>query len=103
MTFADSLGGERHNKSDALGVWVVGPGGQKVMLMSDAGGSNPINDLTLTFDDTAAAAPPDSGQIVSGTYKPSNNFPGEIFPAPAPAGPFSTLLSSFAGTNENGT
>ena len=75
----------------------------KVVLMSDAGGANSINSVSLIFDDAASLFLPDSSQIVSGTFKPSNYFPGEILPAPAPGGPYTNTLSSLAGTNPNGT
>ncbi|HEY0372025.1 MAG TPA: hypothetical protein VGD79_08480, partial [Thermoanaerobaculia bacterium] len=50
-------------KADNVGVLdflLVGPGGQKVMLMSDAGDSTFVWDLDLTFDDAAASQVPQS-------------------------------------------
>src|SRR6185436_11341355 len=47
---------------------------------------------------------PDSSQIISGSYKPSDWFDGtDNFPAPAPAGPYDPNLSTFDGTSPNGT
>jgi hypothetical protein len=56
------------------------------------------------FDDQAATSLP-SGTIVSGTYKPTNLItnPPDVFPPPAPGGPYGSLLSVFNGTNSNGT
>src|SRR5262245_19706073 len=72
------------------------------MLMSDAGAiANPMN-VTLGFDDSAAGLLPDSTLITTGTYRPTDYEPGETMPAPAPAGPYSTTLSSFNGSNPNG-
>lgn len=92
-----------HTFPDDIDIVLVGPGGQKVMLMSDAGLGTDINNVTLTFDDAAAAQLPDSGTIVSGTFQPSDFTTGDTFPAPGPVGPFGTLLSAFNGTNPNGT
>lgn len=92
----------RHTYPDDLDVLLVGPGGQKIMLMSDAGGGGDVNNVTLTFSDTAAAALPDSTQIVSGTYRAGNNQAGETLPTPAPAGPYGTALSAFNGIDPNG-
>src|SRR5439155_20522278 len=79
-----------------------GPGGQKLLLMSDAGGGASISGITLTFDDAAASSLPDNSQIVSGTFKPTNYGLGDTFANPAPAGPYDSALSIFSGTNPNG-
>src|SRR5205814_4359575 len=81
-----------------------GPGGQNVMLMSDAGGTRSITNVNLTFDDTAASAL-GTGRISSGTYLPTNLNPSgdkDAFPIPAPPKPFATTMSIFHGTNPNG-
>jgi hypothetical protein len=82
---------------------LVGPGGQKLLLMSDVGGGTDAVNATLTFDDAAAGAI--GATIVSGTFKPTNIGTGDTFPAPAPAGPHPDpqLLSVFNGVNPNGT
>ena len=98
-----TLKGISHTWPDDLDILLVGPGGQKVVLMSDAGGGNDINNATLTFDDAAAASLPDSSTIISGTYKPTDFVTGDTFPSPAPAGPYGTALSAFNGLNPNGT
>ena len=114
-----TLNGMTHNFPDDVGILLVGPTGIKVDLMTDAGGGSlagppdptSLVNVTFTFDDAAATGVPDEGPILNGmSYKPtagavsglSNTHPAN-FPAPAPAGPYSTLLSSFNGTNPNGT
>jgi subtilisin-like proprotein convertase family protein len=97
------LNGLSHTWPDDLDVLLVSPAGQKVMLMSDGGGGNSISGLTLTFDDEASGALPDSSAIVSGTYRPTDFAAGETMTAPAPAGPYSTAMSSFNGYSPNGT
>jgi hypothetical protein len=100
-----TLHGVSHAFSDDVDVLLVGPQGQRVLLMSDAGGGGVMNDVTLTFDDEAAAALPDGTTIASGTYRPSNyeGVATDNFPAPAPSGPFETALAAFAGSSPNGT
>jgi len=94
-----------HTFPDDIDVLLVGPLGQKILLMSDVGTSLDLVNVTLTFDDAAAASLPDSAQIVSGTFKPTNIGTGDAFPAPAPAGPYPDpqLLSVFNGVDPNGT
>ena len=87
-----------HGQPDDLDILLVGPGGQKVMLMSDVGGINSINNVTLTLDDLAATSLPDSGQIVSGTFKPTDFQTTDALPGPAPGRPYSANLSVFNGT-----
>lgn len=91
-----------HTAPDDLDILLVGPQGQKVMLMSDAGGSADVLNVTLSFDPTAATTLPDSSQIFSGTYLPTDFPPGEHLPAPAPAGPYGTDLYVFVGTDPRG-
>ncbi|MCM3871575.1 MAG: S8 family serine peptidase, partial [Pyrinomonadaceae bacterium] len=61
-----------HTFPDDVDVLLVGPGGQKLLLMSDAGGTGDIVNNTYTFDDAAAATMTDAGPLASGTFKPSN-------------------------------
>jgi hypothetical protein len=83
-------------------ILLVGPGGQSVILMSDAGGSNDISAVDLTFDDEASGTLPDTAQIVSGSYQPTNYGTADTFPSPAPAPPYGSSLSVFDGTSANG-
>ncbi len=91
-----------HTYPDDLDILLVGPAGQKVMLLSDLGSGISVTDVTLTFDDSAAPISP-AAALASGTYHPTDNFAGETLPAPAPAGPYGTSLSVFNGLNPNGT
>lgn len=85
-----------------IDVLLVGPNGQKVMLMSAAGGTTPLSNVTLTFDDSAASAVPQSSPIATGTYKPAN-YRYDTFPSPAPTGTPATVLSSYNSQSANGT
>jgi uncharacterized repeat protein (TIGR01451 family)/uncharacterized delta-60 repeat protein len=94
-----------HTFPDDIDVLLVSPSGQKIVLMSDAGGGsgNPISNRTITFDDFAPNNLPDSTLISSGTYKPTDYNPSDSFPVPAPAGPYNSTLSVLNGSNPNGT
>jgi hypothetical protein len=70
--------------------------------MSDAGGSFPIAETTLNFDDDAENFLPNAGQIVEGIYKPTNYGSIENFPN-APATDGVVALSNFNGLTPNGT
>jgi subtilisin-like proprotein convertase family protein len=91
-----------HTWPDDIDILLVGPQGQNLIIMSDAGGSNDLINVDLVLDDAAANSLPDSTQIVSGSYKPTNYGTGDTFPAPAPAPSAETLLAIFNGTNPNG-
>ncbi|MCF3568599.1 Ig-like domain-containing protein [Planktothrix agardhii 1807] len=97
-----SLSGLSHTWPDDVDMFLRGPGGQKVMLMSDAGDFADLNNVNLTFSDSASGTLPDGSQITSGTYRPTDYEVGDTFPTPAPAGPYGTALSAFNGTNPNG-
>ena len=91
-----------HSNPDDLDILLVGPGGQAVLLMSDCGGSADLNGVTLVFDEAATNSLPDNAQINSGEFKPTNFGTGDTFASPAPAGPYITNLSGFAGVSPNG-
>ena len=93
-----------HTFPDDLDMLLQGPGGQTVLLMSDAGHSVDVNTINLTFDDAAPRFPTCS-VIQSGIYRPTNHegvIP-DTFPAPAPAPPYGTALSVFNNTLPAGT
>ena len=105
-----TLTGLSHTFADDVSVLLVGPEGQKTILMADTGGSSRLVGVNLTFDDAASGTVPDTGQISSGTYQPTLGiqnssciFPAS-FPGLAPPGPYgSPSLSVFDGTNPNGS
>lgn len=91
-----------HTFPSDLDILLVGPRGQKVVLMSRVGAGNPIANSTFTFDDGAADFISQSF-LQSGTYKPRNlSSPSESLPTPAPVAPYSEVLGSFVGTDPNG-
>jgi subtilisin-like proprotein convertase family protein len=94
------LHGLQHGSLDDLDIMLVGPGGQNVLLMSDAGGGA-ASDLSIYFDDDVSSSLPDSTVPTSLNNRPTNYGSGDIFPAPAPA-PTGSALSVFDGTDPNG-
>jgi len=98
-----TLFGVSHTFPDDIDVLLVGPGGQRVVLMSDAGGNNDLAGVNLTFSDGSPALP-DATAIASGAYSPTNYIVGDVFPAPAPSNATSagSSLASFNGTSPIG-
>lgn len=91
-----------HTYPDDIDMLLVGPQGQNAIIMSDAGGSTDIVNVTITLDDAAAAPLPDTTVIANGSYQPADYTTGDTFPAPAPAPSGAVALSTFNGTDPNG-
>lgn len=98
-----TLNGLSHTFINDVGALLVGPGGQSVVLFDGVGGNAGVTNVTIVLDDQASASLP-NGAFSSGTFKPTNTItnPPDVFPPPAPAGPYGSLLSVFNGTNGNG-
>jgi subtilisin-like proprotein convertase family protein len=99
-----TLCGFSHTYPHDVAVLLVGPRGQKVVVMANSGGYG-VSDVTYTFNDYAATALTEypSGPTPSGTYKPSDCGSGiATFPAGAPAGPYQTVLAICNGASPNG-
>ena len=104
------LKGFGHTCPDDVDVLLVGPEGQKSVVMSEVGGCADIRGVNLTLDDEATKCLPNHRRITSDTYRPTQwsrcdgGFLDEWdFPSPAPVGPYGTDLSVFDGTDPNGT
>jgi subtilisin-like proprotein convertase family protein len=107
-----TLNNIQHSRPQDVDVLLVGPQGQKFIIMSDVGGIVGTN--TYTFADAGATNMPDlnGGQALPGIYKPTNYDTGsDVFSAPAPPAPYNypapdgaeTFASVFNGSNPNGT
>ncbi|MBK8811167.1 MAG: VCBS repeat-containing protein [Acidobacteria bacterium] len=101
-----------HTFPGDLDILLVGPNGQRTILMSDAGGGNPgVTGRTYIFDQSAAANFPTTS-APSGIYKPFNGDgpaniePGaiDVFPTPGPGSNNygAANLDVFNGTDPNG-
>lgn len=102
-----TLNGLSHTFIDDIGVLLVGPTGENVVLMQWTGSGNSPSS-TLTFDDAAAASLPFIGPLPTGTYKPTCFNPLcalRVFSPPAPAQPppYGSALSVVNDTDANGT
>ena len=104
-----TLHGINHTWVGDLNVLLVAPGGQKIALMGRVGsatagavgaGDNFVN-ATIAFAATAATPVPttsvSSNNIASGTYLPTAGLNVTPMPGPAPAGPYSSDLSTLNG------
>jgi hypothetical protein len=98
---------------DDVAVLLVGPQGQKALLMSDVGGEFDVPDesnIGFVLSDEASNSLPDNAPMTDGFYRPTQGTASaggkavpSSFPSPAPAGPYATRLSVFDGTDPNGT
>ena len=100
--------GVNHTFPDDIDMLLASPvAGRNAVLMSDAGGSIPVVNANLTFNDSASAPIPDTAAITSNVYQIANyvgNDVTDVYPAPAPApSAFNSLASGFYGINPNGT
>lgn len=107
-----------HDAPDNIDVLLVGPLGQRFVLLADAGGPLPIPQnvpVTLDFADFQPNVVPNNGPLTSGTFMPTNwETPVTNFPAPAPTGPYvepgntpfpqwnQTLVGNFGLMDPNG-
>jgi len=98
-----TLSNFNHSFPNDVQALLVGPTGQKAVLMAGTGGPYVVTNATLVFDDAAIGYLPASNQIVSGVFKPTDNLSLPLFPSPAPTGPYTSVLSVFNGTIPNGT
>ena len=93
-----------HTSPDDVDILLVAPNGRRIVLMSDAGGTTAVNNLSMTFTDSAVSSLPDNSALTTGIFKPTNFDDVDTFPAPAPQGAVSgSTLGAFYGTNPNGT
>ncbi len=99
--------GLTHSTLNDIDAMVVAPTGENLVVLSDIGDPTTTlafaNNATLTFSDSAAGPVP-TGNVPTGTYRPTNNGGGDNFPAPAPSpSTQTTLAGAFSGINPNGT
>jgi subtilisin-like proprotein convertase family protein len=97
-----TLNGLTHPYPDDVDIFLQSPTGQRVMIMSDACGGNPVSGLSLTFSDEAINLLPNNGPCGSGEYRPAN-FLGESAENFGTGGPYFATLSAFDGYAASGT
>jgi subtilisin-like proprotein convertase family protein len=97
-----------HTFDGDIEAMLVGPAGQNLVVVSDAG-TAPVSNVTVNLNDAAAGLLPVAGSWAAAnstiTVKPTNynELTPDSFPAPAPAPSAATTLSTFNATNPNGT
>lgn len=91
-----------HGFPDDVDVLLVAPHGRNAVVMSDVGGETTVVGITLTLDDAAATALPDTDPLTSGVYRPTNSGGGDSFAPPAPAPGSASALATFNGIDPNG-
>jgi Ca2+-binding RTX toxin-like protein len=110
------LNGVTHGNADDIDVVIEHPDGTKVMLMSDARGTDNIANANLTFNSSVNFFFPPiqtlsnsqtGNNVGSGSYRPAD-FDTGTASAPEAVAPFTdgttgTTLSVFNGKNPNGT
>lgn len=94
-----TIAGLSHSFIDDIDMLLVGPGGQKIGLMSDQLGNIAAPGITVNFV-SAGGSLQSTGLVAGGYYAPAGGV--GPFPAPAPPGPYAADFSGLAGTNANG-
>ena len=98
-----TLKGLRHPSASDLDILLVGPQGQNALIMSDVGGANAADGLTIQLDDAAAAALPIAAALNNGSFQPTNqDSVTDSFATGTPTPLGGSFLSVFNGTNPNG-
>lgn len=93
-----TIKGVRHSFPGDLDVLLRSPAGTNVILMSDAGSSVDATGQNYTFDDAAASLMSTTALNPTGTYRPTNSGPTDVFPAPIGSVTQATpALSMFTG------
>ena len=91
-----------HTYSADIVALLVGPNGQTVVLMANAGAGTDAQDVTLTINDAGASMPiadPLSSTVV---YRPTYYGLGGDLPSSAPEGPYGGSLGVFGSASPNG-
>ena len=110
-----TLNSIQHHFANEVDILLVGPGGQKFVILSDVGSTTGFDiPATITLSDAGAVPIPNApnGPIVSGIYKPANwgVSTTDFFAPPAPFAPYShptdtgsaTFASVFNNFDPNG-
>lgn len=103
-----------HQWPHDVDILLESPDGTNSIVFSKCGIGFPVNEATLTFDQSASAALPLYGLITSGTYHPTLNptnvmaqlppvRPGVVGVPGAPERPYTNNFDNFVGGPPNGT
>jgi Ca2+-binding RTX toxin-like protein len=90
-----------HTAPDDIDAQLVGPGGERVLFMSDACAGSPLSAVSLMFEDGHPTLPA-SGACAPAVYSPTNYGTPDPFEPPAPPAPYGASFSDFTGKSSNG-
>jgi subtilisin-like proprotein convertase family protein len=91
-----------HSFPEDVDILLEAPTGDKIILLSDAGGHTAVRELNLTFD-TSATAIVGTNTLQYGSYLPGNyGSEPDPFPAPAPFPPYHSDLAALLDKPANG-
>ncbi len=98
------VGGMYHDAHNDVDMLLVAPDGTAVLVMSDTC-SLPFGYHDYALDDQGESPMPQADTCINTSYLPTDydEGDGDIFPDPAPAGPYATSLSAFNGIDPYGT
>ena len=113
-SLSGTINGISHTYADDVDMLLVSPNGSKMVIWSDACGTNanPLSNVFIVVSDSSPTPLPDAGPCLGQAYAPADyGSPTDAFPAPAPAPPYqrpttngsATLNGTFAGSNPTGT
>ncbi len=91
-----------HTLPDDVDILLVSPTSRSIILMSDTGGNTAVNNVNLTFTDSATQNLPDNSALSTGLFKPTEFESPDTFPSPAPQIVSGATLNTFFGSNPNG-
>jgi uncharacterized repeat protein (TIGR01451 family) len=92
-----------HSFPRDINALLVNPAGVGTVLLSHVGAGHAVTNVSLTFDDGAAASLPSSDALTAGMYKPTALGVTPHFPSPAPGAAPSATLGALIGNSPNGT
>jgi subtilisin-like proprotein convertase family protein len=106
------LDGYTHPYPEHVGIVLVAPTGQALVLIDCVGDTAAAADVNVTLDDAATSKLPSTGPLSSGTFEPTAHC-ASSFPAPGPltayahpgpgSGGTATFASTFNGSSAIGT
>jgi len=99
-----------HTYPHDIGLLLVGPATNTVLMDSAVQGFEDMTGTTVTFDSTAPNVLPGTGDLSSGTYQPANYNPGDVFTNAVTLSldpssvlpPYTANLTNFNGLAPNG-
>lgn len=98
-----TLNGFHHDWENDIDLLLVGPAGQRFIILSDAGGSSTesLPPRTFSIADSATLQMPSTPFIAGAAYKPTNIGANDPFDPPAPASPYESPAPAGTATFES--